>query len=144
MYLNNQIGRITIDCTHLLWKLLTVSRLLNQFRRAVLYDFYIRSALHHSLLLFILILEYNNPITYMLVTHCYLSLLSYIKIPFAFTIHHPNLHRSCQFRVSRIKLRTDVLIGHFHDDDIWLQLPEFISFLLCYWNLSIPLRIKEQ
>jgi len=31
-----------------------------------------------------------------------------------------------------------------HDDDIWLQLPEFISVLLCYLNLSIPLRIKEQ
>ena len=36
------------------------------------------------------------------------------------------------------------VIGHFHDDDIWLQLPEFISFLLSYLNLSIPLRIKEQ
>ena len=30
-------------------------------------------------------------------------------------------------------------IRHFHDDDIWLQLPEFISFLLSYSNLSIPL-----
>lgn len=80
IYLNNQIGRITIDCTHVLsWKLLTASRLLNQFRQAVLYDFYIKSALHHSLLLPILILEYNNPITYMLVTHSYLSLLSYIN-----------------------------------------------------------------
>ena len=37
-----------------------------------------------------------------------------------------------------------LVIGHFHDDDIWLQLPEFISFLLSYLNLSIPLRIKEQ
>ena len=35
------------------------------------------------------------------------------------------------------------IIGQLHDDDIWLQLPEFISVLLCYWNLSIPLRIKE-
>ena len=35
-------------------------------------------------------------------------------------------------------------IGQLHDDDIWLQLPEFISVLLCYLNLSIPLRIKEQ
>ena len=35
-------------------------------------------------------------------------------------------------------------IGNFHDDDIWLQLPEFISFLFSYLNLSIPLRIKEQ
>ena len=35
-------------------------------------------------------------------------------------------------------------IGQLHDDDIWLQLPEFISVLLCYSNLSIPLRIKEQ
>ena len=34
-------------------------------------------------------------------------------------------------------------IGQVHDDDIWLQLPEFISVLLCYLNLSIPLRIKE-
>ena len=33
--------------------------------------------------------------------------------------------------------------GQLHDDDIWLQLPEFISVLLCYLNLSIPLRIKE-
>ena len=35
-------------------------------------------------------------------------------------------------------------IGQLHDDDILLQLPEFISVLLCYLNLSIPLRIKEQ
>ena len=35
-------------------------------------------------------------------------------------------------------------IGQLHDDVIWLQLPEFISALLCYLNLSIPLRIKEQ
>ena len=35
-------------------------------------------------------------------------------------------------------------IGQLHDDDIWLQLPEFISVLLCYLNFSIPLRIKEQ
>ena len=28
-------------------------------------------------------------------------------------------------------------IGHFHDDDIWLQLREFISLLLSYLNLSI-------
>ena len=34
-------------------------------------------------------------------------------------------------------------IGQLHDDDIWLQLPEFISFLLCYLNLPIPLRIKN-
>ena len=37
-----------------------------------------------------------------------------------------------------------LVIGHFHDDDIWLQLPEFISLLLSYLNLSIPLRVKEQ
>ena len=37
-----------------------------------------------------------------------------------------------------------VRIGQLHDDDIWLQLPaQFISVLLCYLNLSIPLRIKE-
>ena len=35
-------------------------------------------------------------------------------------------------------------IGQLHDDDIWLQLPEFISVLLCYLNLSMRLRIKEQ
>ena len=35
-------------------------------------------------------------------------------------------------------------IGNFHDDDVWLQLPEFISSLLSYLNLSIPLRFKEQ
>ena len=35
-------------------------------------------------------------------------------------------------------------IGHFHDDDLWLQLPEFISSLLSYLNLSIPQRFKEQ
>ena len=35
-------------------------------------------------------------------------------------------------------------IVHFHDDDIWLQLPEFISLLLSYLNLSIPLRFKKQ
>ena len=35
-------------------------------------------------------------------------------------------------------------MGHFHDDDIWLQLPEFISFLLSYLNLSILLRFKKQ
>ena len=41
-------------------------------------------------------------------------------------------------------IQSFIPIGHFHDDDIWLQLPEFISFLLSYLNLSIPLRIKEQ
>ena len=35
-------------------------------------------------------------------------------------------------------------IGQLHDDDIWLQLPEFNSVLLCYLNFSIPLRINEQ
>ena len=35
-------------------------------------------------------------------------------------------------------------IGQLHDDDIWLQLPEFIAVLLCYLNLSIPLGVKEQ
>ena len=35
-------------------------------------------------------------------------------------------------------------IGQLHDSDIWLQPPEFISFLLCYLNFSIPLRIQEQ
>ena len=40
--------------------------------------------------------------------------------------------RSCESR-----------IGQLHDDDIWLQLPEFISVLLCYLNLSIPLRTKK-
>ena len=35
-------------------------------------------------------------------------------------------------------------MGHFHDDDIWLQLREFISFLLSYLNLSILLRFKKQ
>ena len=39
--------------------------------------------------------------------------------------------------------RNPIEIGHFHDDGIWLQLPEFISFLLSYLNLPIPLRIKE-
>ena len=34
--------------------------------------------------------------------------------------------------------------AHFHDDDIWLQLPEFILFLLSYFNMSIPLRIKKK
>ena len=32
-------------------------------------------------------------------------------------------------------------IGHFHEDDIWLQLSEFISFFLSYSNLPIPLRL---
>ena len=36
------------------------------------------------------------------------------------------------------------VIGHFHDDDIWLPILEFISFLPSYWNLSIPLRFKPQ
>ena len=40
--------------------------------------------------------------------------------------------------------RTHFSKGQLHNDDILLQLPEFISVLLCYLNLSIPLRIKEQ
>ena len=40
--------------------------------------------------------------------------------------------------------RTHFSKGQLHNDDILLQLPEFISVLLCYSNLSIPLRIKEQ
>ena len=35
-------------------------------------------------------------------------------------------------------------MGHFHDDDVRLQLPEFISPLLSYLTLSIPPRFKEQ
>ena len=37
-----------------------------------------------------------------------------------------------------------IIIGHFHDDDVSLQLLEFISSLFSYLNLSIPLRFKEQ
>ena len=37
-----------------------------------------------------------------------------------------------------------ILIGHFHDDDIWLQLPESVSFMLSYLNLPIPLRFTKQ
>ena len=37
-----------------------------------------------------------------------------------------------------------LIIKQLHDDDIWLQLPEFILVFLCYLNLSIPLKIKEQ
>ena len=33
--------------------------------------------------------------------------------------------------------------GHFHDEDIWPQLPGSISLLLSYSNLSIPLRFKK-
>ena len=29
-----------------------------------------------------------------------------------------------------------VSIGHFHDDYIWLQLPEFISFLLLFKSVN--------
>ena len=36
-----------------------------------------------------------------------------------------------------------VRTGHFHDDDVWLQLPEFISSLFSYLNLSIPLRFID-
>ena len=43
-----------------------------------------------------------------------------------------------------LRFLSQVSIGQLHDDDIWLQLPEFISVLLCYLNLSTPLRIKEQ
>ena len=39
-------------------------------------------------------------------------------------------------------------LGHFHDDDIWLQIAEFISVLLSYFylhvNLPIPLRFQKQ
>ena len=41
-----------------------------------------------------------------------------------------------------ITLRAYRLIGHFQDDDISLQLPELISSLLSYLNLSIPLKIR--
>ena len=34
-------------------------------------------------------------------------------------------------------------IGDFHDDDIWLQRPEFISFLLSYFKMSILLKFKN-
>ena len=44
----------------------------------------------------------------------------------------------------RVMQRTHFSKGQLHNDDILLQLPEFISVLLCYLNLSIPLRIKEQ
>ena len=38
--------------------------------------------------------------------------------------------------------RTHFSKGQLHNDDILLHLPEFR--MLCYLNLSIPLRIKEQ
>ena len=47
-------------------------------------------------------------------------------------------------RREKTKPQARTLIGHFHDDDVWLQLPEFISSLLSYLNFSIPLRFKEQ
>ena len=37
-----------------------------------------------------------------------------------------------------------ILIGHFDDDDIWLQVPESFSFMLSYLNLPIPLRFRKQ
>ena len=37
-----------------------------------------------------------------------------------------------------------LLIDYFYNDNIWLQLPEFIWFLLFHWNLSILLKIKQQ
>ena len=30
------------------------------------------------------------------------------------------------------------IVGQLHDDDIWLQLPEFISVLLCYLKFVNP------
>ena len=32
-------------------------------------------------------------------------------------------------------------LGHFYDDDIWLQLPEFISVLFSYLHLHVNLPI---
>ena len=60
--------------------------------------------------------------------------------------HHINTgdHPPIRQRAYRVPEAQKRRIGHFHDDDIWLQLPEFISVLLSYSNLSIPLRIKEQ
>ena len=37
-----------------------------------------------------------------------------------------------------------ILIGHFDDDDIWLQVPESFSFMLSYLNLPISLRFRKQ
>ena len=45
----------------------------------------------------------------------------------------------CEHKLRRHKQRFGK-IGQLHDDDIWLQLPEFISVLLCYcqsrWGLK--------
>lgn len=39
-------------------------------------------------------------------------------------------HAKCYYRI----LVSVDLTGHFHDDDIWVQLPQFISSLLSYLN----------
>ena len=38
------------------------------------------------------------------------------------------------FSLETFNMNKKNVIGNFHDDDIWLQLPEFISFLLSYLN----------
>ena len=35
------------------------------------------------------------------------------------------------------------VIGHFHGDDFWLQLPQLISFLLSYLKLLTLVRFKK-
>ena len=57
--------------------------------------------------------------------------------------HTCKLKMLLQTKKFTCKLKMLLQIGQLHDDDIWLQLPEFNSVLLCYLNLSIPLRIKE-
>ena len=63
-----------------------------------------------------------------------------------FSIRHQQTDERLVLKMNRSAVRANMRrpIGQLHDDDICLQLPEFISVLLCYLNLSIPLRIKEQ
>ena len=42
------------------------------------------------------------------------------------------------------KIQGRVIIGHFYDGVIWLQLPEFISFSFSNSNFIIPVESKEQ
>ena len=75
------------------------------------------------------------------------------SFPETYKITAQNMNMDCINNTANTKGETDgqtwrrlkrIAIGQLHDDDIWLQLPEFISVLLCYLNLSIPLRTKEQ
>ena len=71
---------------------------------------------------------------------CFHYIQFWVRLYPALTV--PLSLQTCLFHCRRAcNFSQNILIGHFHDDDIWLyNYQNSFGFFLSYWNLSIPPR----